>query len=81
MKPEERRTVVFSILGKTLLNIVAVAMIFALIILGWRSTGWEDNVLYILCSLLVGFTVLGITLMGKGVLNEGFQESIMSCRK
>ena len=43
--------------------------------------GWEDNVLYILCSLLVGFTVLGITLMGKGVLNEGFQESIMSCRK
>ena len=40
---------------------------------------WEDNVLYILCSLLVGFTVLGITLMGKGVLNEGFQESIMSC--
>lgn len=81
MKPEERRTVVFLILGKTLLNIVAVAMIFALIILAWRSTGWEDNVLYILCSLLVGFTVLGITLMGKGVLNEGFQESIMSCRK
>ena len=35
---------------------------------------WEDNVLYIFCSLLVGFSVLAITLMGKGVLNEGFRE-------
>lgn len=35
---------------------------------------WEDNVLYIFCSLLVGFSVLAITLMGKGVLNEGFRD-------
>ena len=34
--------------------------------------GWEDNVLYIFCSLLVGFSVLTITLMGTGVLNEAF---------
>ena len=32
--------------------------------------GWEDNVLYIFCSLLVGFFVLAITLMSKGVVNE-----------
>jgi len=31
---------------------------------------WKDNVLYIFCSLLVGFSVLAITLMHKGVLNE-----------
>ena len=35
---------------------------------------WEDNVLYIFCSLLVGFSVLAITLMGKGVLNEGLRD-------
>lgn len=34
---------------------------------------WEDNALYILCSLLVGFAVLAITLMGTGVLNEEFR--------
>ena len=36
--------------------------------------GWVDNVLYLFCSLLVGFSVLAITLMGKGVLNEGFRD-------
>jgi hypothetical protein len=36
------------------------------------NEGWEDNVLYIFCSLLVGFSVLTITLMGAGVLNEAF---------
>ena len=35
---------------------------------------WEDNVLYIFLSLLVGFSVLAITLMGKGILNEGFRD-------
>ena len=35
---------------------------------------WEDNVLYIFLSLLVGFSVLAITLMGKGVLNEGARD-------
>ncbi len=35
---------------------------------------WEDNVLYIFLSLLVGFSVLAITLMGKGVLNEGLRD-------
>ena len=34
---------------------------------------WEDNALYILCSLLVGLSVLAITLMGTGVLNEEFR--------
>ena len=29
--------------------------------------GWVDNVLYIFCSLIVGFSVLSITLMRKGV--------------
>ena len=29
--------------------------------------GWADNVLYIFCSLIVGFSVLSITLMRKGV--------------
>ncbi len=32
--------------------------------------GWKDNVLYILCSLLVGFSVLAITLKGRGVIFE-----------
>ncbi len=36
--------------------------------------GWVDNVLYLFCSLLVGFSVLAITLMGKGVLNEEYRE-------
>lgn len=36
--------------------------------------GWENNVLYIFCSLLVGFSVLALTLRGKGVLNEGFRD-------
>ena len=35
---------------------------------------WEDNVLYIFLSLLVGFSVLAITLMDKGILNEGFRD-------
>ena len=35
---------------------------------------WEDNVLYIFLSLLVGFSVLAITLMDKGVLNEGLRD-------
>ena len=35
---------------------------------------WEDNVLYIFLSLFVGFSVLAITLMGKGVLNEGLRD-------
>ena len=30
---------------------------------------WADNLLYILCSLLVGFSVLAITLKGTGVLS------------
>lgn len=34
---------------------------------------WEDNVLYIFCSLIVGFSVLAITLMGTGALNREFQ--------
>lgn len=36
--------------------------------------GWEDNVLYIFCSLLVGFSVLAIILMRTGVLNGEFRE-------
>ena len=31
------------------------------------TKGWVDNVLYIFCSLIVGFSVLSITLMRKGV--------------
>ena len=37
--------------------------------------GWVDNVLYLFCSLLVGFSVLVIALMHKGVLNAGFRIS------
>lgn len=36
---------------------------------------WEDNVLYIILSLLIGFSVLVITLMHSGALNEGFRKS------
>lgn len=36
---------------------------------------WEDNVLYIFISLLVGFSVLVITLMRTGVLNAEFRKS------
>ena len=36
--------------------------------------GWEVNMLYIICSLLVGFSVLAITLKGTGVLNGDFRE-------
>ena len=31
--------------------------------------GWKDNALYIFCALLVGFSILTITLMSTGVLN------------
>lgn len=37
--------------------------------------GWIDNVLYLFCSLLVGFSVLVITLMHTGVLNTVFRQS------
>ena len=37
--------------------------------------GWGDNVLYLFCSLLVGFSVLVITLMHTGVLNTVFRQS------
>lgn len=37
--------------------------------------GWGDNVLYLFCSLLVGFSVLVITLMHTGVLNTEFRQS------
>ena len=37
--------------------------------------GWVDNVLYLFCSLLVGFSVLVITLMHTGVLNTEFRQS------
>ena len=36
--------------------------------------GWEDNVLYIFCTLLVGVFILAITLKGSGVLNGEFRE-------
>ena len=37
--------------------------------------GWVDNVLYLFCSLLVGCSVLVITLMHIGVLNTEFRQS------
>jgi len=37
--------------------------------------GWVDNVFYLFCSLLVGFSVLVITLMHTGVLNTEFRQS------
>ena len=36
---------------------------------------WVDNVLYLFCSLLVGFSVLVIALMHKGVLNAELRKS------
>lgn len=37
--------------------------------------GWVDNVLYLFGSLLVGFSVLAITLKHTGVLNTEFRQS------
>ena len=37
--------------------------------------GWVDNVLYLFGSLLVGFSVLVITLMQTGALNGNFRKS------
>ena len=60
MKPEERRTVVFSILGKTLLNIVAVAMIFALIILAWEKYDWLPFVKNIIRGVVIPILLGGL---------------------
>ena len=60
MKPEERKTVVFTILGKTLLNIVAVALTFALIILAWEKYDWLPFVKNIIRGVIIPILLGGL---------------------
>ena len=44
MKTRERKKAVLAILGKSMLYIVAVAMVFAFIILAWEKYEWFPSV-------------------------------------
>ena len=60
MKSNERRTVVFTILGKTLLYIVAVAMAFALIVWAWEKYDWLPSVKSIIRGVVIPMLLGGL---------------------
>ena len=53
MISKERKTVVFTILGKTLLYIVAIAITFAIIILAWEKYDWLPFVKNMIRGLII----------------------------
>ncbi len=60
MKSNERRTVVFTILGNTLLYIVAVAMAFALIVWAWEKNDWLPNVKSVIRGVVIPMLLGGL---------------------
>ena len=60
MKSKERKKVVFMILGKTLLYVMAVAMTFALIVLAWEKYDWLPFIKTIIRGLVIPFLLGGL---------------------
>ena len=60
MKSNERKAVVFTILSKTLLYIVAVAVTFALIIWAWENYDWQPNVKNIIRGVVIPMLLGGL---------------------
>lgn len=60
MKSNERKAVVFTILSKTLLYIVAVAVTFALIIWAWEKYDWLPNVKNIIRGVVIPMILGGL---------------------
>ena len=81
MKSEERKTVVFTILGKTLLNIVAVALAFALIILAWEKYDWLPFVKTIIPGVVIPILLGGLLVFllrhEVGALNDKWKPFVM----
>ena len=61
MKTKDRKTVVLAILCKSLLYIVAAAMIFAFIILAWKKYDWFPSVKNIIQGVLIPMLLSGLT--------------------
>lgn len=61
MQSEERKIVVSTILGKTLLYIVAVALTFALIVLAWEKYDWLPFVKDIIRGVVIPMLLGGLT--------------------
>ena len=60
MKSKERKKVVYTILGKTLLYVMAVAMTFALIVLAWEKYDWLPFIKNIIRGLIIPFLLGGL---------------------
>ena len=60
MKSNERKIVVSTILGRTLLYIVAVAMTFALVILAWEKYDWLPFVKNIIRGVVIPILLGGL---------------------
>ena len=60
MISKERKKVVFSILGKTLLYVMAVAMTFALIVLAWEKYDWLPFIKNMIRRLIIPFLLGGL---------------------
>ena len=60
MKSKERKKVVFTILGKTLLYVMAVAMTFALIVLAWEKYDWLPFVKNIIRGVVIPILLGGL---------------------
>ena len=60
MKTGERKTVVFTILGKTLLYTMAIALTFALLILAWEKYDWLPFVKNIIRGVVIPILLGGL---------------------
>ena len=63
MKSNERKTVAFTILGKTLLYVVAIAMAFALIVWAWEKYDWLPFVKNILRGVVIPMLLGGLLVL------------------
>lgn len=61
MKTKERNKAVFAILCKSLLYIMAAAMIFAFIILAWKEYDWFPSVKNIIRGVVIPMSLSGLT--------------------
>ena len=81
MKSKERQKVVFTILRKTLLYVMAVAMTFALIVLAWEKYNWLPFIKNIIRGLIIPFLLGGLLLFllrhEIGVLKDKWKPLVM----
>ncbi len=81
MKTERRKTVVFTILVRTLLNIVAVALTFALIIMAWEKYDWlpivKNIIRGVLIPILLGCLLVFLLRHKVGALKDKWKPFVM----